>query len=149
MLETIEDIKENFAFLDNWAERYQYIITLGSNLSPYPDDLRNEAHKVSGCFSQVWLHIMVGEGKDPILTLQADSDAYIVRGLIYLVIAYYSGKSASEILAHPIDTFLADLALDKNLSPQRSNGLHALINKIHNAATAAIQNIKSHSAIKS
>lgn len=92
---------------------------------------------------------MVGEGKDPILTLQADSDAYIVRGLIYLVLAYYSGKSASEILAHPIDTFLADLALDKNLSPQRSNGLHALINKIHNAATAAIQNIKSHSAIKS
>ena len=97
MTAAIETIRDDFTFLDDWEDRYRYVIDLGNGLAPYPEELRDGAHKVPGCVSQVWLHADRGEGSDPVIDFLGDSDAHIVRGLVAIMIAFYSGRRASEI----------------------------------------------------
>ena len=128
---TFDDIAADFAFLDEWDDRYKYLIDLGRNLAPYPDEFRDEAHKVRGCASQVWLH-EIRDGDT--INLLGESDAHIVKGLVALLLALYSGKMASEILAMNPDEKLAAFDLDGHLTPQRSNGLHSMIKRIRDIA---------------
>ncbi|WP_208438926.1 SufE family protein, partial [Bartonella grahamii] len=119
MAETIDDIIENFSFLDNWEDRYRYIIELGNELPPFPENAQNDAHKVPGCVSQVWLLFSRDNSEDPILTFQGYSDSHIVRGLIYILLAFYSGKKASEIRIADAEGLLKTLGLNEQLTPQR------------------------------
>lgn len=138
MTSTIDTIRQDFAFLDEWEDRYRYIIDLGGELEPFPDALRDDAHKVRGCVSQVWLDVATGEGEDPVLTFQGDSDAHIVRGLVAIVLALFSGRRASEVaVTNAEDTFRA-LGLDEHLTPQRANGLRAMVKRIQQTAQAAL-----------
>lgn len=129
------DIENDFALLETWEERYRYIIDLGDKLTAYPEEARSAAHKVRGCVSQVWLLCEISEnrqtGDDPILHFKGDSDAHIVRGLIYIIFALYSGKRASVILQTDAKPFLTRLGLQQHLTQQRSNGLYAMLNRIH------------------
>lgn len=138
MSTTIDAIRDNFAFLDDWEERYRYVIELGGELAPYPEQARDGAHKVPGCVSQVWLHTTRGDGADPTLTFHGDSDAHIVRGLVTIVLALYSGRKASEALAVDAEATLRELGLDEHLSPQRANGLRSMIRRIREEAAAAL-----------
>lgn len=135
---TIETIRQDFAFLDDWEERYRYIIELGAALPPYPDHLRDETHKVRGCVSQVWLDVTSSGGRDPVLTFRGDSDAHIVRGLVAIVLALYSGRTASEVVATDAEGLLKELGLDEHLTPQRANGLRAMVKRIRQAGDAAL-----------
>ncbi|EJF75273.1 SufE family protein [Bartonella alsatica] len=132
MTETIDDIIENFSFLDNWEDRYRYVIELGQGLPPFPESARNDTHKVPGCVSQVWLLSSRSDSENPIITFQGDSDAHIVRGLIYILLAFYSGKKASEIRNADAEGLFKKLGLNENLTPQRSNGLKSMIERIRN-----------------
>ena len=116
-------IADEFAFFGDWTERYQYLIDLGRKLPPFPDALKTDAYKVTGCQSQVWL---VPSGDANRLDFQATSDSAIVSGLIALLLRVYSGRSASEILATE-PTFIETIGLAKHLSPTRSNGLAAML----------------------
>lgn len=136
MADTIEDIIDSFSLLDDWEDRYRYVIELGRELSPYPEAARDETHKVPGCVSQVWLLTNRGEGDDPIMTFEGDSDAHIVRGLVYILLAFYSGKKASEIRNADIEKLFATLGLNENLTPQRSNGLKSMVARIRAEAGA-------------
>ncbi|MBA8841582.1 MULTISPECIES: SufE family protein [unclassified Ochrobactrum] len=137
MTTTIDSIMSDFEFLDDWEDRYRYVIDLGKDLSPYPDDARDAEHKVQGCVSQVWLKTMPHSGADPVIEFLGDSDAHIVRGLVAIVLALYSGKRASEILAIEPESVLKTLGLDEHLTPQRSNGLRAMVARIRREAEAA------------
>lgn len=139
MTDTIDDILESFSLLDDWEDRYRYVIELGRELPPYPEEARDEAHKVPGCVSQVWLLTKHGEGHDPVMTFQGDSDAHIVRGLVYILITFFSGKKASEIHDADIERVLKTLGLDENLTPQRSNGLRSMVERIRSEAERILQ----------
>jgi len=128
-----EDILDDFAFLDDWDDRYKYLIDLGRALDPYPEEKRDDAHKVKGCASQVWLDV---ERKDGSLTMRGDSDAHIVKGLVALMISLYSGKSPADILAIDAEKALAPLELTAHLTPQRSNGVASMIARIRAIASA-------------
>jgi cysteine desulfuration protein SufE len=137
---SIDDIIEDFALIDDWEDRYRYVIELGRSLEPYPESARDDTHKVRGCASQVWLETTetadAGEGKR--LQFRGDSDAHIVRGLIYILLTLYSGKSAKDILAtDALETF-AKLGLTEHLTPQRSNGVRAMVERIKADARAAL-----------
>jgi cysteine desulfuration protein SufE len=138
MNDQFETIRQDFAFLDEWEERYRYIIDLGAALPPYPDALRDDAHKVPGCVSQVWLDVEAGEGSDPALRFLGDSDAHIVRGLVAIVLALYAGKRASAVLATDAEAVLRELGLDEHLTPQRANGLRSMVRRIRQSAEAAL-----------
>ena len=127
MTTTLDDVRETFELLDDWTDRYRYIIELGGELPPMPEALKVDEHKVKGCMSQVWL---VGTRDQGRLDFLADSDAHIVRGLVAIVLMIFSGKTASEIERVDANAVLAELGLDKHLSPGRSNGLHSMIRKI-------------------
>jgi cysteine desulfuration protein SufE len=127
-------IADEFAFFGDWTERYQYLIDLGRKLAPFPDALKTDAHKVTGCQSQVWL---VPSGDAKRLEFQATSDSAIVSGLIALLLRVYSGRSASEILATE-PTFIEAIGLAKHLSPTRSNGLAAMLSAIKQHAREAL-----------
>ncbi len=129
-----QTILDDFAFLDDWDDRYKYLIDLGRNLAPYPEEKRNDAHKVRGCASQVWLN---SEIKDGVLSFEGDSDAHIVKGLVAIMIALYSGKSPTDVLATDAEEALAPLDLADHLTPQRSNGLAAMITRIQAIAEEA------------
>ena len=133
----IDAISQDFAFLDDWEERYRYIIELGSELEPYPEQFRDDAHKVPGCVSQVWLHVETGPGTDPVLDFRGDSDAHIVRGLVAIVLAIFSGRRASEILRADAEATLRTLGLEQHLTPQRANGLRSMVKRIRQTAEAA------------
>ena len=136
----IDEIIENFALLDQWDDRYRYVIELGRALPPLPENAHNEANKVRGCASQVWLltHVKPDGAAGPTLTFDGDSDAHIVRGLIAIVIALYSGKTAREILdTNALDLF-DRIGLREGLTPQRSNGLRSMIDRIRAEAKAAL-----------
>jgi cysteine desulfuration protein SufE len=135
---TIEAIRDDFAFLDDWEDRYRYIIELGNELPPYPEAERDDTHKVPGCVSQVWLHTRCDPGADPKLTFVGDSDAHIVRGLVAILLALFSGRRASEILSTDAESALRDLGLDEHLTPQRSNGLRSMVKRIRREAEAAL-----------
>ncbi|BCH34022.1 cysteine desufuration protein SufE [Mesorhizobium sp. L-8-10] len=135
----IETIKDDFAFLDEWEDRYRYIIELGQGLSPFPEQSRDDAHKVRGCVSQVWLDTARGGGPDPVLTFHGDSDAHIVRGLVAIMIALFSGRRASTILATEAEETMRELGLDEHLTPQRANGLRSMVRRIKREAEAALE----------
>ncbi len=122
-----DQIRDDFAFLDEWDERYKYIIDLGRDLAPYPEQHRGEAHKVRGCASQVWLHAALEDGK---IVMRGDSDAHIVKGLVALLFALYSAKTPAEILAIDPQAALLPFDLAGHLTPQRSNGLAAMVKRI-------------------
>ena len=130
--EAQQTLLEEFEFFDNWMDRYQYIIDLGKALPEYPDEWKSADYKIEGCQSQVWIH---PEANGDIISFAAISDAAIVSGLIALLMRIYNGRTAAEILATPPD-FLSALGLDKHLSPTRSNGLHAMLERIFAIAKA-------------
>lgn len=138
MTTTIDTIRDDFAFLDDWEERYRYIIELGSNLAPYPDALRDDTHRVPGCVSQVWLHSIPATTSDPVIEFEGDSDAHIVRGLVAIILALYSGQKASDILAIDAEQTLRDLGLHEHLSPQRANGLRSMVKRIRLEAESVL-----------
>ena len=127
---------DDFAFLDDWEERYMHVIELGKALPPLSESEKTELTKVKGCVSQVWLVTEKDESSPPLITLRGDSDAHIVKGLVAIVLQIFSGRSAQEILAIDAQDILAQLGLAEHLSPQRSNGLHAMIARIKRDAGA-------------
>lgn len=139
MSTTIQAIRDDFAFLDEWEDRYRYIIELGQSLPAFPERARDDAHKVQGCVSQVWLDTQRGEGNDPILTFHGDSDAHIVRGLVAIMIALFSGRRASQIVATEAEETMRGLGLDEHLTPQRANGLRSMVRRIKREAEAALE----------
>jgi cysteine desulfuration protein SufE len=136
----IEEIVENFGLLDEWDDRYRYVIELGRTLTPLPDEAHVDANKVQGCASQVWLltDVKPNGASGPTLTFQGDSDAHIVRGLIAILFALYSGKSARDILAIDSLALFDRIGLRENLTPQRSNGLRSMVERIRAEAKAAL-----------
>lgn len=135
----IDEIVENFALLDEWDDRYRYLIELGRTLPPLPEEDHTEANKVRGCASQVWLVTDVKGGADgPLLFFQGDSDAHIVRGLVAVLLALYSGTSARHILDTDALALFEKLGLRENLTPQRSNGLRSMVERIRAEAGAAL-----------
>ncbi|MBO3759376.1 SufE family protein [Ciceribacter sp. L1K23] len=131
---TLEEIKEDFAFLDDWEDRYRYVIELGKALPDLPEEKRTAESKVRGCASQVWLVPHAGDGADPIITYEGDSDAHIVRGLVAIVLAAYSGRHASEIVKLDALELFATLGLIEHLSAQRANGLRSMVQRIREEA---------------
>ena len=133
----IEDIVDNFGVLDDWEDRYRYLIELGRGLTPLEDAERTPETKVRGCASQVWLVSKVsGRGPEATLEFRGESDAHIVRGLIAVLLALYSGRKAREILAADEKAVLAQLGLNEHLTPQRSNGLASMVARIKSDAQA-------------
>ena len=136
--ERFEEIAENFELFDDWEERYRYVIELGREMPPLPEDRRTPATKVEGCASQVWLVPELRSSPEgPRLHFQGDSDAMIVRGLISILITLISGRRLEEIRAMNIRGQLARLQLDQALSSQRSNGLRAMVARIEDIARAS------------
>lgn len=133
---TIDDIRENFALLDEWDDRYRYVIELGRTLEPMPDEDHSAANKVQGCASQVWLTRTIDRSntEEPVLNFKGDSDAHIVRGLIAILLTLQSGKSARDILASDPLAVFDELGFREHLTPQRSNGLRAMVERIRNDA---------------
>ena len=128
-----ESIADDFAFLDDWEDRYGYVIDLGKKMEPLPESLKVPATKVEGCASQVWI---VPELDGERIRFQGDSDALIVRGLIAILRALYSGRTADEILGTDAQAQLARLGLTDHLSAQRSNGLRAMVTRLRDLAAA-------------
>jgi cysteine desulfuration protein SufE len=139
MSASIQTIRDDFSLLDEWEDRYRYVIELGEALPPFPDSARDEAHKVRGCVSQVWLLTDRAEGEDPLIRFQGDSDAHIVRGLVAIMLALFSGRRASEILATDAEELLRELGLDEHLTPQRANGLRSMVKRVKQDAERALQ----------
>lgn len=137
---TIDEIVENFTLLDEWDDRYRYVIELGRALPPLAESAHIEANKVQGCASQVWLlsHVAPDGAAGPILTFEGDSDAHIVRGLVAILLALYSGKPARDILATDAIALFDRIGLRENLTPQRSNGLRSMVERIRAEANAAL-----------
>jgi cysteine desulfuration protein SufE len=135
---TLEEIVDNFTFIDDWNERYRYLIELGRLLEPLPAAAHNEDNRVRGCASQVWLETTIkNRAGEPVLTFRGESDAFIVKGLIYLVIALYGERTAAEIAAIDAGDLFRQLDLSQHLTPQRSNGLRAMVERIKSDASRA------------
>ena len=136
----ISDITADFSLLDDWEDRYRYLIELGRSLPPLPEALRTDANKVRGCASQVWLATSMrrSDGQSE-FSFVADSDAHIVRGLIAILAAIYNGRSIDAVTSldpHPV---FAKLGLNEHLTPQRSNGLASMVARIRADASAMAQ----------
>jgi cysteine desulfuration protein SufE len=139
-MDDIEDIIDNFTVLDQWDDRYRYLIELGRDLSPLAAAAHSDTNKVQGCASQVWLDTSVrpnGAG-GPVLTFAGDSDAHIVRGLIAILFAIFSGKHAKDILAIDALALFERMGLREHLTPQRSNGFRSMVERIRSDARAAL-----------
>jgi len=137
--ERFEDIAADFAFLDDWEDRYRYVIDLGKAMPPLDDALKVPATKVEGCASQVWIVPRLdGEGPAARFDFQGESDAMIVRGLIAVLHALYSGLNPEAVLAVDAQAELGRLGLDQHLSSQRSNGLRAMVGRIRAIAQSAL-----------
>lgn len=137
---TIDGLVSDFSLLEEWEDRYRYVIELGRDLDTLPESERMPHNKVQGCVSQVWITTQVkgANGGAPVLVFRGDSDAHIVRGLIAILFLLFSGRTAEEILALDAPASLARLGLDEHLTPQRSNGLHAMVKRIRSDARAAL-----------
>lgn len=132
-----DDIADTFDFLDDWEERYRHVIELGRAMPPLEEALRVPATKVDGCASQVWIvPEIAGEGRSAVFRFRGDSDALIVRGLIAILAALYSGLTVEEVLKVDAGRELGRLGLNEHLSSQRSNGLKAMVGRIRALATA-------------
>ena len=135
---SIDDILDDFAYLDDWEDRYRYVIELGKAMPPLPDEDHVEANKVRGCASQVWLISEADRSNPPVLTFCGDSDALIVRGLIAILVTLYSGRTASEIAAIDPEAIFARIGLRDHLTAQRSNGLSSMVARIRRDAEQAM-----------
>jgi cysteine desulfuration protein SufE len=137
-LTTIDTIRADFAFLDEWEDRYRYVIDLGRSLEPLDEAAHNEANKVRGCVSQVWLERETQQdaGGRTILHYRGDSDSHLVRGLVAIAIALFSDRTPEEILATDARATFRELGLEQHLTPQRSNGVRAMIERIRADAFA-------------
>lgn len=136
----IDEILDNFSVLEDWDDRYRYLIELGRELPPLAQSAYNDANKVQGCASQVWLQTDVrpdGAG-GPVLTFVGDSDAHIVRGLIAILLAIFSGQRAKDILAIDALALFEKMGLREHLTPQRSNGFRSMVERIRSQARAAL-----------
>jgi cysteine desulfuration protein SufE len=131
---TSEDILETLGFFDSWEERYRYLIDLGRELPPLPEALHTDDRLVHGCQSQVWIDTRLQQGR---LQLSVDSDAFIVKGLLGVILAAYNNKTPQQILAFDIDAYFEQLDLLNHLSPTRGNGLRAMVHRIRDIARAA------------
>ncbi len=129
-----DDILDTLGFFDSWEDRYKYIIDLGKELPPLPAELHTEDRLVRGCQSQVWIDTRVQDGR---LQLAVDSDAFIVKGLLAVVLAAYNNKPPAEVLAFDIDAYFEQLDLLRHLSPTRGNGLRAMVQRIQDIAREA------------
>jgi len=136
----LDEIIESFNFLDDWDDRYRYLIELGRSLDSLSEAAHNETNKVRGCASQVWLetHVAKDDAGSPVLYLKGDSDAHIVRGLVALMVALYSGQTASRILAIDAEGLFESLGLSTHLTPQRSNGVRSMVERIKKDARSAL-----------
>jgi cysteine desulfuration protein SufE len=137
---TIDEIRDNFALLEDWDDRYRYVIELGRTLDPMPDAEHSAANKVQGCASQVWLarQLSRGNGDEPVLNYLGDSDAHIVRGLIAILLTLMSGRTPREILAIDAPAIFDELGFREHLTPQRSNGLRSMVERIRSDAREAL-----------
>jgi cysteine desulfuration protein SufE len=137
---SIDEIIENFELLEEWDDRYRYLIELGRALPPLQETARTDANKVQGCASQVWLatSIKPNGASGPLLDFAGDSDAHIVRGLIAVLFALFSGKGAKDILSTDAVALFEKLGLREHLTPQRSNGFRSMVERIRRDANAAL-----------
>lgn len=131
---TLNEMIDDFGFLDDWEDRMRYVIELGKALPDLPDAEKSAENKVQGCASQVWLSVTSGGGPDPLMTFRGDSDAFIVRGLVAIVLEAYSGKRASEVVAFDALDLFKQLGLLEHLTAQRANGLRSMIQRIREEA---------------
>src|SRR4051812_34507072 len=139
MLPPIDEIVANFELIDDWEERYRYLIELGRLNEPLPEEAYSDANKVLGCASQVWLLTRFeASGAARALSMRGDSDAHIVRGLIALLTALYRGKTPSEVLSTDALALFKELGLSEHLTPQRSNGVRSMVERIRHDAQAAL-----------
>jgi cysteine desulfuration protein SufE len=140
IMTTIDEIRDNFALLDEWDDRYRYVIELGRTLEPMPEAEHSQDNKVQGCVSQVWLSKQLDRsgGHGPVLKYLGDSDAHIVRGLIAILLTLYSGRSPQDILATDATAVFDEFGFRDHLTPQRSNGLRAMVERIRGDARAAL-----------
>ena len=136
---TIDEIRDNFELLDEWDDRYRYVIELGRTLEPMPEAEHSAANKVQGCVSQVWLskHVDRANGT-PLLKYLGDSDAHIVRGLVAILLSLYSGRTPQEILATDALAVFDEFGFREHLTPQRSNGLRSMVERIRADAREAL-----------
>ena len=137
---TIDEIRDNFSLLDDWDDRYRYVIELGRTLDPMPEAEHSAANKVQGCASQVWLSRKFArtDTNKPVLSYLGDSDAHIVRGLIAILLTLYSGRTPQDILATDAVAMFDELGFRDHLTPQRSNGLRAMVERIRTDAREAL-----------
>ena len=137
---TIDDIRENFELLEDWDDRYRYVIELGRTLEPMPEAEHSAANKVQGCASQVWLskRIERDAAGEALLKYLGDSDAHIVRGLIAILLTLYSGHTPQQILATDAISIFNEFGFREHLTPQRSNGLRSMVERIRTDAREAL-----------
>jgi cysteine desulfuration protein SufE len=137
---TIDEIRDNFEILDEWDDRYRYVIELGRTLEPMSEAEHSAENKVNGCVSQVWLQKLIDhrDGGPPVLTYRGDSDAHIVRGLVAIVLSLYSGRTPQEILATDAIAVFDEFGFRDHLTPQRSNGLRSMVERIKTDAKEAL-----------
>ena len=135
--DAFDDLVENFDLFDDWEERYRYVIDLGKQMPEFPEALKTDDTLVEGCVSRVWLEEKVtGEGPSAVIEFNGDSDAFIVKGLIAVLQTLFSGQTAQAILDTDVSAQLARIDLSAHLSPQRSNGLSAMVGRIKGFAEA-------------
>jgi cysteine desulfuration protein SufE len=136
---TIDEIRENFELLDEWDDRYRYVIELGRTLEPLPEEEHSAGNKVNGCVSQVWLSKRVDRSKgEPHIHYRGDSDAHIVRGLVAIVLTLFSGRTPKEILDTDALAVFEEFGFREHLTPQRSNGLRSMVERIKTDAREAL-----------
>ena len=137
--EAFDELVENFDLFDDWEERYRYVIDLGKQMPEFPEALKTDATLVEGCVSRVWLEEKVtGSGPEAIIEFTGDSDAFIVKGLIAVLQTLFSGQTAQAIADVDVSSELARIDLSAHLSPQRSNGLNAMVGRIKGFASAQL-----------
>jgi len=136
---TINEIRDNFALLEDWDDRYRYVIELGRTLRPMPEAEHSQDNKVQGCASQVWLSKRIDRnGDEPVLNYLGDSDAHIVRGLIAILLTLYSGHTPRDILSTDAVAVFNEFGFREHLTPQRSNGLRSIVERIRSDAREAL-----------
>lgn len=131
---TIEELIDEFDFLDDWEDRYKLIIELGDELDDMPAELKTEENRVQGCVSNVWLVMDVQPADPPVISFSADSDSQIVRGLVAILLMLSSGRTANDILSLDIESVFDRLELKKHLSRSRSNGFYSMVKRIRKLA---------------
>ncbi|MCH8828099.1 MAG: SufE family protein [Planctomycetes bacterium] len=136
---TIQEILDVFQELEDWDERCDYLIDLGFELPKLPESVKIEANRVHGCQSNVWMLLRFNEGVYPVVEIEADSDSLIVRGLIAVLLAVYSGRTAAEIAATDVRDIFSQLELDRQLSQMRRNGLNGMVKRIRGFAAAQLE----------